>query len=177
MGPKLPLSSKDVRSIRIRLKADRATRNLALFNLAIDGSLGASEVVQLRVRDVAREGRVLSQGTIKRLAPQVRSQFEITAEARASVAAWIAHKKLKPDQYLFPTRLRESPHLSIRQYAKLVASWVKSIGLNPRAYGTESLRRTKPVQIYRETKNLRAAQLHLGHTKPSNTARFLGIKV
>lgn len=152
-------------------------RNLALFNLAIDSSFGASDIVQLRVRDIAKEGRVLSLGIIKQVGTQRRIQFEITREARRSIAAWIAHKNLKPGEYLFPTRLHESPRLSLRQYSKLVASWVRSIGLNPRAYGTESLRRTKPAQIYRETKNLLAAQLHLGHARPSNTARFLGIKV
>ena len=122
-------------------------RNLALFNLAIDGSLGASDVVQLRVRNIAREGRVLSRATIKRIAPQRRIQFEITGEARRSIAAWIAHKNLKPDQYLFPSRRLDSPHLSTRQYAKLVVSWARAIGLNPRAYGTKSLQRTKPALI------------------------------
>jgi hypothetical protein len=31
--------------------------------------------------------------------------------------------------------------------------------------------------IYRRTKNLRAAQLLLGHTKPHSTVRYLGIEV
>jgi integrase len=64
-----------------------------------------------------------------------------------------------------------------RQYSRIVGSWVWSIGLNPAAYGTHSLRRTKPTLIYRRTKNLRAVQLLLGHSKLESTVRYLGIEV
>ena len=177
IGRKLPLSLKQIRSIRIRLKSARQMRELALFNLAIDGNLSAGDIVQLRVCDIAKGRHILSRATIAQLESQRAMQFEITDETRDSVAAWIAHGKLKPDQYLFPSRLSESPHLSTRQYARLVASWVRSIGLDPRVYGTQSLRRTKAALIYRRTKSLLAAQLFLGHTRLRSTARFLGIEV
>ncbi len=51
------------------------------------------------------------------------------------------------------------------------------IGLLPEEYGTHSLRRTKATLIYKRTKNLRAVQLLLGHTKLENTVRYLGIEV
>jgi Phage integrase family. len=56
-------------------------------------------------------------------------------------------------------------------------SWVALIGLDPAAYGTHSLRRTKATLIYRRTRNLRAVQLLLGHTKLESTVRYLGIEV
>jgi integrase len=84
---------------------------------------------------------------------------------------------LKPDEFLFPSRVTESPHVSTRQYSRIVGSWVGSIGLDPAAYGTHSLRRTKLKLIYRRTKNLRAVQLLLGHTKLESTVRNLGIEV
>ena len=55
--------------------------------------------------------------------------------------------------------------------------WVSEIGLNPAAYGTHTLRRTKAALIYRRTKNLRAVQLLLGHSKLESTVRYLGIEV
>ena len=73
--------------------------------------------------------------------------------------------------------MSESPHLSTRQYSQIVGSWVGSIGLDPAAYGTHSMRRTKPTLIYRRTRNLRAVQLLLGHTKLEGTVRYLGIEV
>jgi integrase len=176
IGRKLPLSLKQIRSIRIRLKSARQMRELALFNLAVDSNLSACDIVQLRVGDIAKGRHILSRATIAQLASQRAIRFEISDETRDAVAAWIAYEKLKAGQYLFPSRLSESPHLSTRQYARLVASWVESIGLDPGVYGTQSLRRTKAALIYRRTRSLLAAQLFLGHTRLRSTARFLGIE-
>jgi integrase len=78
---------------------------------------------------------------------------------------------------LFPSRVADLPHLSTRQYARIVRRWVASIGLDVVAYGTHTMRRTKATLIYRRTKNLRAVQLLLGHTKLESTVRYLGIEV
>jgi integrase len=64
-------------------------------------------------------------------------------------------------------------HAAIR----LISGWVGSIGLDPKLFGTHSLRRTKAALIYRRTGNLRAVQLLLGHTKIESTVRYLGIEV
>ena len=104
-------------------------------------------------------------------------QFEITEPTRTAVAAWIAKAQLQPDQYLFPSRIHESPHLSTRQYARIVDTWVASIGLEPKVYGTHTMRRTKATLIYRRTKNIRAVQLLLGNTKLESSVRYLGIEV
>ena len=45
------------------------------------------------------------------------------------------------------------------------------IDLEPHAYGTNSLRRTKLALVYKKTGNLRACQLLLGHRKLENTVR------
>ena len=55
--------------------------------------------------------------------------------------------------------------------------WITAIGLDAAAYGTHTLRRTKASLIYRRTKNLRAVQLLLGHSKLESTVRYLGIEV
>jgi len=104
-------------------------------------------------------------------------QFEITESTREAVAAWIKEAGLRSEDYLFPSRLHESLRLSTRQYAHIVDSWVEEIGLDPADYGTHSMRRTKASLIYRRTKNLRAVQLLLGHTKLESTVRYLGIEV
>ena len=100
-------------------------------------------------------------------------QFEITESTRTALTDWIKLSGLASDGFLFPSRVHASPHLSTRQYARIVDSWVEEIGLDPAAYGTHSIRRTKPALIYRRTKNLRAVQLLLGHTKLESTVRYL----
>ena len=104
-------------------------------------------------------------------------QFELTEPTRAALAAWIEKTNLRSDQYLFPSRIGTSPHVSTRQYARIVHHWVDAAGLDSSAYGTHSMRRTKATLIYKRTKNLRAVQLLLGHTKLESTVRYLGIEV
>ncbi|MBP2542514.1 hypothetical protein J2768_004962 [Agrobacterium tumefaciens] len=52
VGQKRPLQPKNVWSIRVRLEMSGATRELALFNLAIDSKLRACDLVKLRVEDL-----------------------------------------------------------------------------------------------------------------------------
>jgi integrase len=104
-------------------------------------------------------------------------QFELTQATRTAVAAWIEKARLRSDQWLFPSRVAASPHVSTRQYARIVHQWVQVAGLDSSAYGTHSMRRTKASLIYKRTKNLRAVQLLLGHTKLESTVRYLGIEV
>ena len=91
--------------------------------------------------------------------------------------AWIDKAHLKPEENLFPSRIGNSPHVSTRQYARIVHHWVAAIGLDPSIYSTHTMRRTKATLIYKRTKNLRAVQLLLGHTKLESTVRYLGIEV
>ena len=104
-------------------------------------------------------------------------QFEIAAETRANLLAWLERRGGTVDDFAFPSRVVTNGHLSTRQYARLVDEWVPAIGLMPKGYGTHSLRRTKASLIYKATGNLRAIQILLGHSKIENTVRYLGVDV
>ena len=177
VGQKPPLKLREIWSIRIRLQMTERHRDLALFNLAIDSKLRSCDLINLRVLDIANGEHIAKRAMIMQRKTKQPVQFEITGQTRESVSKWIQHAGLSSDDYLFKSRLKTSQHLSTRQYARIVASWVAEIGLNPADYGTHSLRRTKPTLIYRRTKNLRAVQLLLGHTKLESTVRYLGIEV
>lgn len=104
-------------------------------------------------------------------------RFEITETTRLSLECWISDPEMIGLDFLWPSRIHGSPHLSTRQYARIVRGWVVSLGLEPSAYGTHSMRRTKVAQIYKKTGNLRAVQLLLGHTKMDSTVRYLGVDI
>lgn len=176
-GQKPPLRLKEIWAIRIRLQLAKKVRDLALFNLAIDSKLRGCDLVALRVRDVLQGNPVTSRAIVMQKKTQRPVQFEITEQTRDAVANWIASADLKSDQYLFPSRIAASPHITTRAYFRLVGTWVQAIGLDPATYGTHSMRRTKATLIYRRTHNLRAVQLLLGHTKLESTVRYLGIEV
>lgn len=176
-GQKPPLKHKEIWAIRTRLQMSANARELALFNLAIDSKLRACDLTRLQVQDICRGGHVAARATVTQQKTHRPVQFEITEQTRESVGAWIRLHGLHPSDYLFPSRLHASVHLSTRQYARLVHRWIASIGLDDSAYGTHAMRRTKASLIYRRTKNLHAVQLLLGHTKIESTVRYLGIEV
>jgi integrase len=176
VGQKAPSKLKEIWAIRIRLQLAVRRRELALFNLAIDSKLRACDLVSLRVRDVCHGQAVASRTIVLQQKTQRPVQFEITEPTREAVGAWIGHAGLSSEDSLFPSRVRSSVHLSTRQYARIVDSWVRQIGLDKAQYGTHTLRRTKATLIYRRTKNLRAVQLLLGHRLES-TVRYLGVEV
>jgi hypothetical protein len=74
-------------------------------------------------------------------------QFEITEHTRGAIEAWILQAGLRPEEFLFPSRVHSSPHLCDAQYARIVDGWIREIGLDPAAYGTHSMRRTKAALI------------------------------
>jgi integrase len=177
VGQKAPFKLKEIWAIRVRLQLAGRRRELALFNLAIDSKLRACDLVNLRVRDVCHGQAMAARAIVLQQKTQRPVQFEITEPTREAVGAWIGHARLTSEDSLFPSRVRGSLHLSTRQYARIVDSWVNQLGLDRASYGTHTLRRTKATLIYRRTKNLRAVQLLLGHTKLESTVRYLGIEV
>jgi integrase len=135
------------------------------------------DLIGLRVHDVVQCSQVGRRAIVMQKKTQRPVQFELTEQTRYAVATRIAATHLKPEQCLFPSRMSESPHVSTRQYSRIVGGWVGAIGLDPAKCGTHSLRRTKATLIYRRSKNLRAVQLLLGHTKLESTVRYLRIEV
>ncbi len=148
-----------------------------MFNLAIDSKLRGCDVVALKVEDVAPSGYTLDRGSVRQKKTGQPVRFEMTEQTRQSVDDYIRAAGKKPGEFLFIGRHGPGQCMTTRQYARLVSGWVGSIGLDPRLFGTHSLRRTKATLIYRRTGNLRAVQLLLGHTKIESTVRYLGIEV
>lgn len=177
VGQKRPLLRKHVWAIRVRLEIAENHRDLALFNLAIDSKLRGCDLVKLKVADVFAAGQVKERASIVQSKTQKPVSFEITEGTRKSLFRWMEEPLMIGSEFLWPGRFHERLHISTRQYARLVRDWVKSIGLEPSAYGTHSMRRTKVAQIYRKTGNLRAVQLLLGHTKMDSTVRYLGVEL
>jgi integrase len=177
IGAKPPLRPKHVWSIRTRLMVEGRTRELAMFNLAIDSKLRGCDVMALKVEDVAPNGYTIERATVRQRKTGRPVKFELTEQTRQAIEDYLRASGKKSGEFLFTSRRRSDRCMSTRQYARLVAEWIGSIGLDPRLFGTHSLRRTKATLIYRRTGNLRAVQLLLGHTKIESTVRYLGIEV
>ena len=177
IGAKPPLRPKHVWSIRTRLLIEGRIRDLAMFNLAIDSKLRGCDVVALRVEDIAPNGYSIDRATVRQKKTGRPVKFELTDQTRQAVDDYLKAAGKKPGEFLFNGRRGPGRSMTTRQYARLLSDWIASIGLDPKLFGTHSLRRTKATLIYRRTGNLRAVQLLLGHTKIESTVRYLGIEV
>ena len=132
---KAPFKVKDIWALRVRLQMDSRIRELALFNLGIDSKLRGCDLVALRVRDVCHGDQAATRAIVMQHRTQRPVQFEITQATRDALQAWIKQAGLKPEDYLFPSRLHSSPHLGTRQYARILGHWVDELGLEPPNYG------------------------------------------
>jgi integrase len=177
VGQKRPLLPKQVWAIRARLELALNLRDLALFNLAIDSKLRGCDLVRLQVTDLVSNGKVRERVSVIQSKTKLPVQFEVSENTRDSLWNWVCCPEMLGCYFLFPSRFHDRPHVSTRQYGRLVRNWVTEIGLDPSEYGTHSMRRTKAALIYRKTGNLRTVQLLLGHTKVDSTVRYLGVEL
>jgi integrase len=177
IGPKRPCNQRQIWAIRFFLDREERIRDRALFDLAIDSKLRGCDLVELKIGDLVSGPDVRTRATITQRKTGRPDQFEIAKDARDSLLAWLELRGGPVGEYVFPSRVDASRHLSTRQYARLVDEWVEAIGLRPDEYGTLSLRRTKASIIYKATGNIRAIQILLGHSKIGNTVRYLGVDI
>ena len=174
---KAPRRPKHVWSIRTKLQIEGRARDLAMFNLAIDSKLRGCDVVAIRVEDVAAGGYTADRATVRQKKTGRPVRFELSEQTRQSVDDYLKITGKRPGEFLFTGHRGPARSMTTRQYARLVSEWIGSVGLDPRLFGTHSLRRTKATLIYRRTGNLRAVQLLLGHTKIESTVRYLVVPV
>lgn len=131
----------------------------------------------MKVGDLLIGGRVRSRAIVVQQKTGRPVQFELLDCAQTSILAWLERRGGALDDFVFPSRIDRARHISTRQYARLVDEWVTGVGLRREDYGTHSLRRTKAAIIYKQTGNLRAVQILLGHDKIESTVRYLGVDV
>ncbi|MER9663819.1 tyrosine-type recombinase/integrase [Mesorhizobium sp. M0159] len=177
VGTKRPLTQKQIWAIRFFVDREGRLRDRALFDLAIDSKLRGCDLVKIKIGDVVAGAEIRTRAIVVQQKTGRPVQFELTADVRASLLSWLERRGGAVADYLFPSRVDHTNHMSTRQYARLVDEWVSAIGLRSAEYGTHSLRWTKAAMIYRATGNIRAIQILLGHTKIENTVRYLGVDV
>lgn len=177
IGPKRALKPQQVWAIRFWLDQGRRLRDRAMFDLAIDSKLRGCDIVKIKISDLVSGGQIRSRAIVTQQKTGRPVQFELLEPARNSILAWLERRGGSLDDFVFPSRIDHAKHISTRQYARLVDEWVTGIGLRREDYGTHSLRRTKASIIYKQTGNLRAVQILLGHTKIESTVRYLGVDI
>ena len=177
IGQKKARRLEEIWRIRTRLELEDRQKELTIFNLALDSKLRSCDLLRLKVRDIASGMRVLSRVMILQQKTRHEVHFELSPRTQQTLYHWIFNQQLEPQNYLFSSNRNQGEHISYTQYERMVKRWVSELGLDKTQYSTHSLRRTKASIIYAKTKNLRAIQLLLGHTKLESTIQYLGVEL
>lgn len=177
VGQKKAFKLEEIWRIRIRLEIENKLEQLALFNLAIDSKLRYCDLISLKVRDISSASLIQSRAMIEQQKTNKEVQFEITPKTQQCLSQWVYFKNLSSSDFIFPSSRKLGQHICYHYYANIVKNWVSTLGLDITQYGTHSLRRTKASLIYAKTKNLRAIQLLLGHSKLQSTIEYLGVEI
>jgi integrase len=127
-GAKPPLRQKSVWAIRTKLKIEQRTRDLAMFNLAIDSKLRGCDVVAIKVEDVASNGYSVDRATVRQRKTGRPVRFELTEQTRQAVDDYIRTAAKKPGEFLFTAHRGQEHRMTTRQYARLLAEWIGSNG-------------------------------------------------
>ncbi|MGI2001287.1 tyrosine-type recombinase/integrase [Shewanella frigidimarina] len=176
-GVKKPFRLEEIWRIRTRLEIESNLMQLALLNLAIDSKLRASDLLPLKVCDISSQDRIFNRVKHIQQKTDIEVQFEITSRTQQSLIKWILLASLSASDFVFPSPRLKQQSISYSYYRYIVRKWASDLGLDPNLYGTHSMRRTKATLVYSKTKNIRAVQLLLGHTKVDNTIRYLGVEL
>ncbi len=172
-----PAEATDILAISFDLNEHRCLRDRAVFDLAIDSKLRGCKVVKLKISNFIVGGSIRNLPTVIQQKTGKSVQFELGKDVRESLLIWLNCRAGGVGEFIFPSRIDRTGHMSTRQYARVVDEWVGEIDLNDHEYGTHSLRRTKAALIYKDTGNLRAVQTLLGHTKIETTVRYLSVDI
>jgi integrase len=133
-GAKPPLRPKHVWSIRTKLQIEGSARDLAMFNLAIDSKLRGCDVVAIKVEDVAASGYTADRATVRQKKTGRPVRFELSEQTRQAVDDYLKVANKRPGEFLFTGRRGAERNITTRQYARLVAEWIGSVGLDPRLF-------------------------------------------
>ena len=115
IGAKPPLLPKHVWSIRTRLLLEGRTRDLAMFNLAIDSKLRGCDVVALKVEDVAPNGYAIARATVRQKKTGRPVKFELTDQTRQAVDNYVRVTGKQAGEFLFTGRRDNGQCMTTRQ--------------------------------------------------------------
>jgi integrase len=172
-----PFSRDQIALIRASLKARGHPRDMALFSLGIDAMLRGGDLLALKVADVRDiHGRILDRLTVLQGKTRTPVHITLTQKTRELLAALIEAQGKWGDDFLFtPDRAPHGKALTEVSLRRLVKSWAELCHLDPRRYSNHSLRRSKAVYVYRETRNAEAVRQMLGHSSLRHTVAYLGV--
>ena len=177
VGQKKPFTPEQVKIIRGILREEGSNRDLALFCVAIDTMLRASDLLKLKVGDVMeKNGDMKTEFEVMQQKTSKGTSVTLTPICQDALVKWITQDGKLQWDYLF-TGTRKSKHKPITEngYRRLVKKWAIMARLDPSDYSSHSLRRTKASLVFQATNNAEVVRQLLGHSSIASTSAYLGV--
>ncbi len=175
VGKKQPFTLAQAQELFSHLDRDRRIREMAMFTLAVDSMLRASDLLSLKVSMVQdSKGKMRKRIHVKQQKTKRRVVCALGPKARQATLIWINQEDLRPGDFLFSGN-NPGRHLCRRQFQDIVKSWVRRLDLPEENYGTHSLRRTKAVMVFSQTLDPAKVQLLLGQSTLAAAQEYLGV--
>lgn len=92
VGVKKPLKQRQIWTVRFFLDREGRMRDRALFDLAIDSKLRGCDLVKIKIGALVTGGEIRTRAMVVQQKTGRPVQFEITAEVRASLLAWLERR-------------------------------------------------------------------------------------
>ena len=169
-GQKKPFTALNVQMLETLLSsdiADTSVRDCALLRVAIDTALRSSDILALTVDDVTHDGVVKDELILQQTKTKRTVRCAIMPRTKIALGRWIATSGYAGCNRLFP--------FTSQRYRQIIKGWARMLRLDPRAYSTHSMRRSKVALIYQETKDIAVARQILGHASLAETCRYLDV--
>ncbi|MDK1378563.1 integrase, partial [Sinorhizobium sp. 6-70] len=103
VGIKKPLKQRQIWAIRFFLDREGRMRDRALFDLAIDSKLRGCDLVKMKIGSLVTGTEIRTRAMVVQQKTGRPVQFEITADVRASLLAWLQRRGGTVDDYAFPS--------------------------------------------------------------------------
>ncbi len=172
-------SIKDIAKIKQYLIGKENKRDYMLFVVGINVGLRAGDLLNLKIRDVFQDNKVVDTVIINEEKTDKKRDFEINKSAKGAILLYVdTLKNIDPDSYLFKSRKGDGP-VTVEAAHKIIKTTLNELNIKGN-YGTHTLRKSFAYHIYANNIKtnpsiINTLQKILNHSSASVTLRYIGI--
>lgn len=153
-------------------------RDALLFRLGVHSMLRISDLLQLRVKDILKDGEFREHWRLEEQKTGKQKRVKLDETTQQMIRKYLADPPdpkdhLTPDDYIFYSLQNPDKPIDRHQAWRRLVPVAEEAGI--RNFTVHSMRKTLPYFVYQDTKDIVLCQKMLNHDSPSTTLRYLGI--
>lgn len=178
VGQKRPFTPEQVSVIRYAMKGSGASlRDVALFEVALSTMLRSSDLLELAIGDVIDSGGIVETIELQQKKSRRGVVAHLSEKAQDALVDYINGERAAHGDLPLLRNLWLSNGRKLRRvkYSSIIKGWARLAHLDPKHYGTHSMRRTMASHVFEETKDHETVRQLLGHASIASTSTYLNV--